>query len=1104
MNAARDARRGLLLLCIATSTAWGAPPVPGKTGRSAPPAPPAWRSASLIARLDAAAAGSKLLLADSVRCVALRVDFPDLAFGASPPADELHDRFYYENQFRYLSQYFEAASAGRLHVRVDVPDVVVTASLGVAAYGDVAHYDSLMVQLTGEAVRGADARVDFSQYAIVLLVHAGPGQESDVAGDSPTQIWSGFLDEATFREQLSAPDTTVLGIPTDDAVAVQSAIILPEWQVQDLRATGGTRFGSLGVYAHELGQALGLVPLFDASPSPLPDSQGVGNFDLMGYGLWVANGFIPSLPSAFNRKLMGWVDPIAVTGDAEVVLRDIERGPPDSTVLMVPISEREYFLVSYVLEDPDGIHSERPCERGACLETPVTRRFFAFDNQDASCCFGYEDTDQNGVLSQGDRIDSYAGAEWDFFLTDLPGLGTAGDGSGLLILHVDELALGDALAAGSTNVNGDARRKAVDVEEADGIEDLDRFPDNPRAFGSADDYFGLDRAFGPETLPSSHSTNGAPTGIRIELVDLPDATATSPGPRARVRVGFGPTSGHAAAPVKQARRVVDGSSAHDVVALPLADGSAQLVVAADSGVVALLDAGLGGAAAGPRLDAWVVVPEALRGDWIGPPAVGDVDGDGAPDVVAAVHRDSLGAPRSHFFAWDRTGSELYDGDANPGTNTGHLATLEGRARGPILDDFLDVPGREIGAAVEDTAGSGAVVVTSTGARSLFRPPCTSGPEWRLAAGPAALRAPGASLAALAWCSADSARGTARLAAVVPSTSAAACVDLGFLPSRLACGDLDADGVDEIVLAGDDGRLRIARWEPNGLRLTGHGADLGARCISDLALADLDGDGGLEIVLATDAALHVLAFTGAAMRGWPARFDADFGLQREAAPGCGSGSPLVADVDADGRPEILLHLASGPLAVWSADGRRRPEWGAALPAPAGGTPRIAPLGPGGTGVAIAAVGRFRALERFIAPRDSLVTVLRSEFAVWTLPRAGAVPWGEAGGGPGHASRDSSPRRIEPRTNDAALPSFEVGPNPARDRIQARLRLTAPATAVCRVFDLEGEIVAEASRTAGAGALVEFAFDTGRWAPGVFFVQMSLSTGGRRTRPVAIQH
>ena len=1077
-------------VCVAVaSMAFAAPPAPGKHGRMTPPPHSISRDtqARVAARLRTGVpAAQKAAAADTLHFVALRVDFPDLAFGASPPADERHDRFYYENQFRYVRQYFDAASKGRTAVQVSVADTVVHAVHPQAVYGDFSQYDSLMVDLATEAVRGADAAVDFSRYDGVLLVHAGPGQESDIAGDSPAQIWSGFLDDGTFREQLSSPGSTVTGIATGDGVEIRNVVILPEWQVQDLTPTNRTRLGSLGVYCHEIGQRLGMLPLFDPSPSPVPDSQGLGNFDLMAYGLWVANGFIPAQPSAFNRLLMGWIDPIQASASGELLLRDLERGAADSVVALVPISQREYFLVSYILEDPDGRIIKD------CAGRPTgPRRFFEFEDVNHNCVFDFIDRDGDGALSAPDSIDSYAGAEWDFFMTDEIGKSVAGTGFGLLILHVDEQALQDALAAGRS-VQSDARRKGVDVEEADGIEDLDRVPDNSRAFGSHDDYWLREHEFGPASTPSSASADGAPTGVHIALDGFPDAFGMLPGARARILIEHTPTSASASAPHRVAYRVAAGLQPGAAVAWPQLDGRLHVVSLADSGAIFVLDpAAVDGSVPlpAPRFQ----LPPAWRGTWIGAPAVGDLDADGLPDLVVAVRSDSQGVARSALFGWRRDGSELRDPDGVPSLNPGLLARFDGTISAPLVSDF-ERSGHEA-VYVWQADGSGSAHLVELGFRT--------GSGWTQTQGVGLRGRPhGVPIATrldalqpdVAWAVDDSVGGI-QTVAIENSSRAPRFVAVTWTRSalQLASGDLNADGTDDLAIVSEDGwfwaRGQLVTW--------------GDLYPSPLALADLDGDATLEILFVGARAVHALSSTGAELHGWPYALAQDPGLQRDAAPGRDAGAPLVADLDGDGTLEILVHLRGGAGLVFARDGTRRPDLEVALPARAAGTPALLDLDNDGR-VELLATGRFAATRGYDAGPENLRTEERGELVVVQWPRTGRVDWGQLGGSAGHRFRDDSARSVQVHPNAPGVPSFAVGPNPADDEVRARVELTAPATVRCRLFDLEGQIVRAEERSGGAGAILEFRLDARSLASGTYVLQIEVPAAGRRTTPVVVRH
>ncbi len=93
-------------------------------------------------------------------------------------------------------------------------------------------------------------------------------------------------------------------------------------------------------------------------------------------------------------------------------------------------------------------------------------------------------------------------------------------GSGILIWHVDQTRLGDYRTANLVNV--DPLHKGVDVEEADGIQDLDYgFPTWYSIEGSEYDPWkrdGYGWEFTPESTPSTDASWGGYTGVSIEVL----------------------------------------------------------------------------------------------------------------------------------------------------------------------------------------------------------------------------------------------------------------------------------------------------------------------------------------------------------------------------------------------------------------------------------------------------------------------------------------------------------------------------------------------------------------------------------------------------------
>ncbi|MGM0482998.1 MAG: hypothetical protein ACQERI_00440, partial [Candidatus Krumholzibacteriota bacterium] len=435
---------------------------------------------------------------DSLKMLAVMVAFQDRDFTMSPQAYPSRDSLYFENELRHLSEYYRGASLGNFHLACDLYDGTVRVSRQESYYGAGGEdYNLRMIEMMMEVVDSIDSRIDFSEYGTFALIHAGAGKETDIFGDSPNQIWSGFIDPDEAAEALSDTLGTP-GVPTGDTISgetffIDNFLILPETSSQD-----GMTFGSLGIYAFQMGKRLGMLPMYDSTPSGFTDSQGIGNFGLMSYGLYNALGIIPAFPCGFNRYLMGWVEPVVIRREGAFELEGINQPPPcGDRMARIDIGNAEYFLLVNRDHDPNfnGI-------------------------------FDFGDINGDGIPQNEDTL---RGAEFDFFITQETNPYTTGEdgrkryltGSGIMIWHVDERVIAEALASGDFP-NDNRNLKGVDLEEADGVQDLDR-PGGDFSFGSYYDSFRKDNRgeFGINTIPSSKSNSGFNTGVEISDISLP-------------------------------------------------------------------------------------------------------------------------------------------------------------------------------------------------------------------------------------------------------------------------------------------------------------------------------------------------------------------------------------------------------------------------------------------------------------------------------------------------------------------------------------------------------------------------------------------------------
>ncbi len=135
-------------------------------------------------------------------------------------------------------------------------------------------------------------------------------------------------------------------------------------------------------------------------------------------------------------------------------------------------------------------------------------------------------------------------------------------------------------------------------------------------------------------------------------------------------------------------------------------------------------------------------------------------------------------------------------------------------------------------------------------------------------------------------------------------------------STPAIGDLDGNGINELVIAGR-GNHFLYCWHINDADINGSpdpywSVDIGGTCVGSPALGDIDGDGKLEVVLLSeDGKVHIRKFDGSVYQTEPWKT-----IGGSVGSYC---TPALFDFDGDGRIEIILGGNDGKLHVWRYDG-----------------------------------------------------------------------------------------------------------------------------------------------------------------------------------------
>lgn len=491
--------------------------------------------------------------------LALRVQFTDVTFRSVEAFPDYlpHDKAFFERWMLHLADFYAEASHANYILSFNVFDMVFNLSNTMSYYGaDTADESDIRVpQMLQELIQMADPYVDFSEYDAIVVFHAGAGQESDIGllpnldPMRPGTIWSTFITRRDLQAAFDPDNDNYQGIQTNDGTIIKEIVLVPEDEYQDYFPAPPHPdaevylFSLYGVLAHQFGHQIGLPTLFD-NYSANGASQGIGNWGLMGTGLWNANGNVPAQLSAWSRYYLGWEIPQVITADAENLTLDyfLFNGDFAQRLYKIPISAKEYFLVENRLQNPDNsMETVYDSADSTLSETRPSFTFVLIDPSDQD----YYPPPNAHIPSFNFMENRYKGCEWDFFLPGLggpirPGEIMATDGSGLLIWHIDENIINEYFDPGSeyNYVNYDAAHKGVDLEEADGIQHLDTATIDYYKYGGPfdsfragnNDYFGKGTILVPNTatpdtsdyvevthLPTSASYYG---GIQLEILDI--------------------------------------------------------------------------------------------------------------------------------------------------------------------------------------------------------------------------------------------------------------------------------------------------------------------------------------------------------------------------------------------------------------------------------------------------------------------------------------------------------------------------------------------------------------------------------------------------------
>jgi M6 family metalloprotease-like protein len=1012
-------------------------------------------------------------------------DIPFFTFSDSVSATVVEDptvdsrsKLYIQRNLLHVSQYYEKTSGGKVIFEVpDSSDIssIIRLDVELAEYGNDDDYSLRTSNFAKDAIEAADNELDFSNYDVIMVFHAGCGQHTDFDEQSPDDLHPVSINHILLREILADGDPGYQGIATNDQNPdgsthhVQFVQIFPETAVQDWEdpdnVAGGLQ-GLLGVMVHELGHFFGLPDLYDTFVGTRP---AVGFYALMATGFFNTVSRIPSSMSAWSRVFLGWEEPLVVTGDLnDVVLgAAMNADSPLPRIIKVPISSTEYYLLELRLRDEN------------------------FNGR-----FDYHETGGNtfpDIMEDDYRLPDGTLAEFDWSIPNalgpnIPEMTSADSsklGSGVLIWHIDEQVIRENFTRDLTLnfVNTEPQHLGIALKEADGLNHmLEPFPASlDPGFGSPFDVFGgevpgaksteegnLNVNFGPFTSPNTTSYTGVASNIEISGFNSVTVAPGQPVVDSLVSVDINFNA------IGSAEQMV-----HPIDGWPVIVGPTS-----STPVVGDIDPGIHGLEVvqtniNSKVYSFGTAGETVIFDGGGlsannnSPAIGDITGDGQADIVSV---DFEGRVLVHTL---RSNFDFVDGYPKDLIGEVHYS--------PVLAD------------VDGDGALDVLIVTTDGNSSELHVLDENGSEMngypveffsRITARPSVLENTSGQVESIFILTANR-----NLVSLAPSGSAvwtttladsSVCAPVVGLMGRPGSGE--SYRVNVFGASGEIFSLRTA----DGSMVDGWPVKTDGICRAGGALGDVDDDGLNELVVPVDFPvddysarnkIYVLDYNGSSAAGMPIMVGSPRQLEDERY----LSQPTLADVDGDGTPEILVTTAERLVLAFRGDGGRRPvaryiTGGYSL------TPPVA-----------ADIDSDGDLELICSDGEGYV------YAYATGGSALSNAWSGMGGNPRHSGFTNAAQQDPGLASaDKILPEklCYLFPNPVRGS-RANLTYQLGGSDVQRVtvevFTVSGERVAnfEGPTDAAAGLANQVTWDVDSYASGVYLVLIKVYTSSGST-------
>ncbi|HTK81377.1 MAG TPA: hypothetical protein VL633_03725 [Bacteroidota bacterium] len=969
-----------------------------------------------------------------------------------------HNLAYVQNHLTFAENYFQKASNGKLVVAPTILPGVYRLAQKMASYSPPRSSTTNLqignlMQDAWHLVDSLTPGLQFQNYSAFVILHAGVGRDVDLSSQlgfdpTPFDIPSLYIN-LTALQKMFGPSFDGISVE-GGSFKITSSIILPETENREINTGLGIallQLGINGLTVASLGSHLGLPDLFDTKTG----RSGIGRFGLMdGQSIFSWDGVFPPEPSAWEKYYLGWISPITVPpGEGVYSLPAPGLSSDPDSVYRVPISAKEYFLVENRNRDANRDGATVTIERNGLLIQKTyyrdTTNFNAFD--------------QDSIWGNVIDVDEF---DWS-----LPGgvnsrTGEFFDG-GILIWHIDEGVIDANLASDAVNANPD--RRGVDLEEADGSQDIGQnygfiSPGSGSEDGTPLDFWYNGNTATPRLLSNEFTPNSHPNSLSNDFANshiyIKEFSTRSPRMTAKIQLGDDEIKGLVNFPKATSRMVGINS---------LRFSGSQLFIATQQFMPS--HGPIASVPVSARLYGWNVDGTSINGfftsgliaetpqyppeyTFTGTPVIADVNKDLSPDLIEPDLFNNVPS----LDAW-----QLHD------SNNDSLAERLG-----LTSSFQRVTTSVVGGDSVLAIGTqhGALILVTYGGPSL-------GVSGQIIAASDTSDIVGVSL----WQKPDQ-------FIAVSAAGRVSFITPGFVPDQVesrnfsatmnspcATGLISSTMGRAFALATEEGKVYLV--DGSLTDFPGFPFSTGGEIKNSPVLADIDADGSKDIIVFSGNKIWAINASGAVLDHFPITVSTSKTILT---------SPIVADLDGDGTPDIVAVTQEGLMVAYDKSGKM-----------VRGFPILAGTNGGSTPAAFympSACLSCIDIGLAVASDDGQVYAWKTGTLITGPSAPPEMPWPQYMHDEQNSGLDGSTPTGAPSQTFFPESRAYNWPNPVRaqDNYKTHIRyyVASDAKVVVKIFDLAGDLVTELSGNGIGGLDNEMEWDVSGIQSGVYLAHI----------------